>query len=232
MPEVTVAQARDPACRTPPTAPSLAHLYPRWPPAARRRPPAAGNDMRFTPMSSQQHECETHAAAGGTPGPRRRHQRHRTHRTHRKHRRHRLSRAGHARRTRAAAPRPAPSNLTIHRRQPVPVSQLSGGTCMCCHSPSAGTSTGSSRTHAGRWNSTPTGRSPGRPRADASTPPNPPNTRSDQAVLSASWSWSPRPPRLPARRAPSPRRPRGRDPRPACPPASTRRRLGRGPSCP
>jgi len=42
MPEVTVAPARDPACRTPPTAPSLAHLCPRWPPARRRPPAAAG----------------------------------------------------------------------------------------------------------------------------------------------------------------------------------------------
>ncbi len=39
----------------------------------------------------------------------------------------------HARRTPAAAPRTAPSNLTICRRQPVPVPQFSSGICGCCH---------------------------------------------------------------------------------------------------
>src|SRR6185437_16204190 len=32
-----------------------------------------GNDMRFTSMSPQQHECESHAAASALPGPGRRH---------------------------------------------------------------------------------------------------------------------------------------------------------------
>jgi len=205
MPEVTVAPARDPACRTPPTAPSLAHLCPRWPPAARRRPAAAGNDMRFTPMSSQQHECETHAAAGGTPG------------------------AGAAVSACAAT---APSAVTIISSSKIP---------------------------AGASSSTRMGRSPGPPRADAPTPPDPPDTRysqldGDGVTLPASLrlgrrvmtgrterlrrgpmpSWRLLPATFMSRRLPSDRLPSGRrrPVRSARPPGRWRRRPGgRGCAC-
>jgi len=126
-------------------------------------------------MSSWQHECETHAAAGALPGPGRRHPGHRAPTAPA------VPCRGSAGNTDGRAP-PAPQDLMIYSRQPPPVPSsvavsARGGTV-----PNAGTTISSNSTPNGRWTGSPTGPSGGPRRPGEATPRSRPATRSESAT--------------------------------------------------